>query len=73
MKYLLDTDHISLLQRRSGNAFANLLLRMSQHPSSDFCLSMVSFHEQVLGAHDFILLLKPRANALKWYSSKMPD
>jgi tRNA(fMet)-specific endonuclease VapC len=54
MKYLLDTDHISLLQRRSGNAFANLLLRMSQQPSSDFCLSMVSFHEQVLGAHDFI-------------------
>jgi tRNA(fMet)-specific endonuclease VapC len=54
MKYLLDTDHISLLQRRSGTVYATLLLRISQNPLTDFALSMVSFHEQVLGAHDFI-------------------
>jgi tRNA(fMet)-specific endonuclease VapC len=54
MKYLLDTDHISLLQRRSGIVYATLLLRISQNPLTDFALSMVSFHEQVLGAHDFI-------------------
>jgi tRNA(fMet)-specific endonuclease VapC len=54
MKYLLDTDHISLLQRRSGTVHATLLLRISQNPLTDFALSMVSFHEQVLGAHNFI-------------------
>ena len=54
MKYLLDTDHISFLQRRSSLEFSRLTLRMAQHPISDFALSVVSFHEQVIGAHTFI-------------------
>ncbi|MBE9197727.1 MULTISPECIES: type II toxin-antitoxin system VapC family toxin [unclassified Nodularia (in: cyanobacteria)] len=54
MKYLLDTDHISFLQRRSSSEFSRLTLRMAQHPITDFALSVVSFHEQVLGAHNFI-------------------
>jgi tRNA(fMet)-specific endonuclease VapC len=54
MRYLLDTDHISLLQRRSGAAYSTLLLRISRLPVTDFALSIVSFHEQVIGAHDFI-------------------
>lgn len=54
MKYLLDTDHISFLQRRSSSEFSRLTLRMAQHPISDFALSVVSFHEQVIGAHSFI-------------------
>jgi tRNA(fMet)-specific endonuclease VapC len=54
MKYLQQTDHISLLQRRSGDAYSTLLLRISRYPVSDFGLSIISFHEQVMGAHDFI-------------------
>lgn len=54
MKYLLDTDHISFLQRRSSLEFSRLTLRMSQHPITDFALSVISFHEQVIGAHSFI-------------------
>lgn len=54
MKYLLDTDHISFLQRRSSAEFSRLTFRMSQHPMSDFALSVISFHEQVIGAHSFI-------------------
>ncbi|MFN9887217.1 MAG: type II toxin-antitoxin system VapC family toxin [Pseudanabaena sp.] len=54
MKYLLDTDHISFLQRRSSLEFSRLALRMSQHPITDFALSVISFHEQVIGAHSFI-------------------
>ncbi|MDG3495498.1 hypothetical protein FEV09_13135 [Pseudanabaena catenata USMAC16] len=54
MKYLLDTDHISFLQRRSSSEFIRLTLRMSQHSLSDFALSVISFHEQVIGAHSFI-------------------
>ena len=54
MKYLLDTDHISFLQRRSSSEFIRLTLRMSQHSLSDFALSIISFHEQVIGAHSFI-------------------
>ena len=54
MKYLLDTDHISFLQRRSSPEFSRLSLRIAQYPIADFALSVVSFHEQVIGAHSFI-------------------
>jgi tRNA(fMet)-specific endonuclease VapC len=54
VKYLLDTDHISFLQRRSSVEFSRLTLRMSQHSITDFALSVISFHEQVIGAHSFI-------------------
>jgi len=54
VKYLLDTDHISFLQRRSSLEFGHLSLRMAQYPITDFALSVVSFHEQVIGAHSFI-------------------
>ncbi|WP_293123719.1 hypothetical protein [Microcoleus sp. bin38.metabat.b11b12b14.051] len=38
MKYLLDTDHISFLQRGSGSEFSRLTFRMAQHPVADFAL-----------------------------------
>lgn len=54
MKYLLDTDHISVLQRRSGPEFAKLSARVSREPRADLGFSIVSFHEQVLGCHAYI-------------------
>jgi tRNA(fMet)-specific endonuclease VapC len=54
VKYLFDTDHVSFLQRRSSVEFTRLILRMGQYSPNDFALSIVSLHEQVLGAHDFI-------------------
>lgn len=49
MKYLLDTDHISFLQQRRNLEFARLTARIQQFNPADFALSIVSFHEQVLG------------------------
>jgi tRNA(fMet)-specific endonuclease VapC len=54
VKYLLDTDHISFLQQRRSLEFARLTARIQQFKPADFALSVVSFHEQVLGAHSFI-------------------
>jgi tRNA(fMet)-specific endonuclease VapC len=54
MKYLLDTDHLSTLQRQSGEACINLTFRMSQYPLSDFAVSVITFHEQLLGSHAYI-------------------
>lgn len=54
MKYLLDTDHISFLQRRSGSEHVKLTAKITQYPSADFAFSIISFHEQIIGAHDFI-------------------
>lgn len=68
MKYLLDTDHISFLQRRSGTEFARLTIRMGQHSPADFALSVVSFHEQMLGAHNFINRTRTNADIMRGYA-----
>lgn len=68
MKYLLDTDHISFLQRRSGSEFINLAARIAQHSPADFALSVVSFHEQVLGAHTFINRAQTRTDIARGYT-----
>jgi tRNA(fMet)-specific endonuclease VapC len=54
MRYLLDTDHISTIQRRSGDSYQRLRDRMSQYPATDFALCVVNFHEQSLGANNII-------------------
>jgi tRNA(fMet)-specific endonuclease VapC len=68
VKYLLDTDHISFLQRRSGAEFARLTIRMGQYSSADFALSVVSLHEQMLGAHNFINRARTNADIMRGYA-----
>jgi len=54
VKYLLDTDHLSIVQRQSAPEYARLMARIAQHPLEDLALSIISFHEQVLGCHTYI-------------------
>jgi tRNA(fMet)-specific endonuclease VapC len=54
MRFLLDTDHISVLQKQSGREFAALMTRIAQVPRADLALCIVSFHEQVLGCNTYI-------------------
>ena len=54
MKYLLDTDHISILQRQSGREYTILSARIHRESRSDLGFSIVSFQEQALGAHAYI-------------------
>jgi tRNA(fMet)-specific endonuclease VapC len=68
VKYLLDTDHISFLQRRSGSEFTCLMVRMGQYSPGDFVLSVVSFHEQILGAHNFINRARTSADLIRGYT-----
>jgi tRNA(fMet)-specific endonuclease VapC len=68
MKYLLDTDHISFLQRRNCAEFSRLILRMSQYKNTDFALSIVSFHEQTLGAHNLINRAKTNTDIMRGYN-----
>ncbi len=71
MKYLLDTDHISFLQLRSGSEYAALAARMALHPPADFVFSIISFHEQVLGAHTFIARATNPADLARGYNLLM--
>lgn len=67
MRYLLDTDHLSILQRQSGKDFSNLSTRMAQYPLSDFAVSTVTFHEQMLGSHAYINRARNLNDVVKGY------
>jgi tRNA(fMet)-specific endonuclease VapC len=67
MRYLLDTDHISIIQRRSGETYQRLRDRMSQYPSTDFALCVVSFHEQSLGANTIIQQARTASEVVSGY------
>jgi len=54
MKYLFDTDHISILQRQNAPDAAALGARMASHSPDDFAYSVISFHEQVVGCHTYL-------------------
>ncbi|KAF3887628.1 MULTISPECIES: type II toxin-antitoxin system VapC family toxin [Nostocales] len=67
MKYLLDTDHLSILQRQVGKDYSNLSTRMTHYPLSDFAVSTVTFHEQTLGSHAYINRARNLDDVVKGY------
>ena len=67
MRYLLDTDHISFLQRRTGPEHVALVSRMARHPHGDFGFSVISFHEQALGAHTYVSRGRTTAEVVRGY------
>jgi tRNA(fMet)-specific endonuclease VapC len=67
VKFLLDTDHISILQKQSGPEFAALTARIAQHQPQDLAFSVVSFHEQVLGCHTYLARARTSADAVRGY------
>lgn len=52
--YVLDTDHLGILQRRTAKEHTALLTRMAQHPADGFFVSIISFQEQFNGWNAFI-------------------
>jgi tRNA(fMet)-specific endonuclease VapC len=48
---LLDTDHISILQRQAGPEFPTLQAHIAQQEPIELALSIISMHAQVLGCH----------------------
>lgn len=68
MRYLLDTDHISFLQRRAGTEYLKLLARINQYHADEFAFSIISFHEQVIGVHSFINRAKSTTDVVRGYN-----
>jgi tRNA(fMet)-specific endonuclease VapC len=65
--FLLDTDHLVVLQHEADGELGRLQERMSRHRPEDFALSVVSFHEQMLGANLFISRAKTQAQVTRGY------
>jgi tRNA(fMet)-specific endonuclease VapC len=51
--FLLDTDHLVVIQWQSEPEWSILCERLNRHRRKDFFVSIVSFHEQALGANTY--------------------
>ena len=67
MKYLLDTDHISILQKQTGPEFTALMVRIAQVQRDELAFCIVSFHEQVLGCNTYINQAKTPSEVVRGY------
>jgi len=67
MKFLLDTDHISILQRQSGPEYPLLMAHISRVPRADLAFCIISFHEQVIGCHSYITQAKTAGELIRGY------
>lgn len=67
MKYLLDTDHLSIVQRQSGPEYARLMTQIAQHPPTDLACSIISFHEQALGCHTYNSRAQSASDVVRGY------
>jgi tRNA(fMet)-specific endonuclease VapC len=67
--FLLDTDNISILERKTAPFYGRLWSRMTVHPVSAFYYSIVSVQEQVLGANLYISHAKAPAGVLQGYET----
>lgn len=52
--YILDTDHMSLLQQADSEARRRVLARCQEAGSANVFTTVVSFHEQALGWNTYI-------------------
>lgn len=66
--FLLDTDHLGIVQRRSAPEHANLTQRMRRHSLTDFFVSIISFHEQVTGWNAYIRRASGEEGLVRGYS-----
>ena len=64
VRFILDTDH---LQYGNGQEFQKLLQRMSRYPDEDFGATIITLHEQLLGAHTVIQKAKQAADLVRGY------
>src|SRR5437773_2520503 len=65
--FLLDTDHLGIMQRQTEPEFSRLRSRMGQHPPSLFFVSIVSFHEQVTGWNAYLNRSRGTAGVVRAY------
>lgn len=68
MKYLLDTDHISILQGRRGPEFAAVSAHLAQHSPADLAFCIISFHEQMLGCHTYLSRARSPGDLVRGYA-----
>lgn len=65
--FLLDTDHLGILQDRVQPQASRLVARMTRYPLTSFYVSIVTFHEQVAGWYNYLNRARTSAAAVLAY------
>lgn len=65
---VLDTDIISLLDRRAGQAYENLSRRLSDPSADRVCVTIISFEEQMRGWLSYIAASRALSRQVEGYS-----
>jgi len=52
--FVLDTDHLTIVQQRTMPAYDYVLQRVARHAPSAFFVSIISLHEQVMGWNAYL-------------------
>jgi tRNA(fMet)-specific endonuclease VapC len=66
--FLLDTDHVGILQRQTGPEYSRLAARVSRHPQTDFYVSIITLHEQFLGWNTYLSRARSTADVVTGYT-----
>lgn len=66
--FVLDTDHLGIIQDRTEPEFSNLSGRMRQHRLEDFFVTIVSFQEQVAGWNLYIQRARDVSGLVRGYA-----
>jgi tRNA(fMet)-specific endonuclease VapC len=65
--FVLDTDHLGILQHATGPDWRGLLGRMSDYQPENFYVTVVSFHEQVSGWNTYLHRAKAPEGVVRAY------
>jgi tRNA(fMet)-specific endonuclease VapC len=66
--FILDTDHLSVLQWREQPAYDRLIDRLDQIPPDDLATTIVSFQEQVQGWLAYLARAKSPDQVVRAYA-----
>jgi tRNA(fMet)-specific endonuclease VapC len=65
--FVLDTDHVVISQQQSAPEYDHLIRRVRERDPTDFFVSIISFHEQVMGWNVYISRAKDPAGVVRGY------
>ncbi len=65
--FIFDTDHVGIIQWQSEPEYSRLMQRVSRHAPADFFVTIVSFHEEILGWNAYIAKAKKIEGVIKGY------
>ncbi|TWU08341.1 type II toxin-antitoxin system VapC family toxin [Stieleria varia] len=65
--FILDTDHLSIIERRTGDEYERIISKVKEHGAGNVFVTVASMHEQFLGWHNAIAKCKDEVARVQPY------